>query len=191
MAEAEGIIEIIGIITTGAELIKKIKEVADMLIPSAPKELEDKFRWLQCSLKNETQFTVLYQATYFNSGRYWDAPHSFDPFNQLVFSCCNDDFAPTGVTGGTTFRLSLDDQHYYDFSLGWTNPSLGSYKAAVVESSNPKDAYDAATEEGGHIQSTSIFQGKDKDGQPAKFRIHISASASQKPPFVVKQVPVA
>jgi hypothetical protein len=88
-----------------------------VIIPDAPKELTDKYRWLQCSLKNETQFSILLLETYFDSGRYWDAPGSLGSFDQLVFSCCNDDGVPTGVMGGTAFRLSLDDTHYYDFAL--------------------------------------------------------------------------
>jgi hypothetical protein len=56
--------------------------------------------------------------TYFDSGRYWTAPGSFNPFEQLVFSCCNgDNTVGTGVSGGTAFRVSLDDQHYYDVSF--------------------------------------------------------------------------
>ncbi|KAF8803222.1 hypothetical protein BYT27DRAFT_7214790 [Phlegmacium glaucopus] len=184
-------IAIIGRITTGAELIKKIKEVADMLIPDAPKELTDKFRWLQCTVKNETQFQVLLQETYFDSGRYWDAPGTFGQFSQLVYSCCNDDNAPTGLSGGTAFRLSLDDQHYFDFALGWTSPLLGSYKAGVVASSSAKDAYGSADDHGASLISKDIFEGKDKDGNTAKFRIHVSAAPSQKPLFVVVQVPVS
>jgi hypothetical protein len=71
---------------------------------------------------------------------------------------------------------------------GWTNPLLGSYKAGAVESSNPKDGYDAADDRAGYLQSKYIFEGKDKDGKPANFQIHISSSPSQKPEFVVTQV---
>ena len=73
---------------------------------------------MQCTIKNETQFDLLLQGTYFDSGKYWDAPGGFGQFNQLVFSCCNgDNTILTGVSGGTAFRLSLDDQHYYDIAL--------------------------------------------------------------------------
>ena len=74
---------------------------------------------------------------------------------------------------------------------GWTNPLIGSYKAGVVESSNPKDGCDATNDNGGSLQSKYIFEGKGKDGKPAKFRIHVSASPSLKPQFVVTQIPVA
>ncbi|KAF8803225.1 hypothetical protein BYT27DRAFT_6739967 [Phlegmacium glaucopus] len=183
-------IPIIGTIITGIELAKDIKKVADMLIPDPPKELTDKLRWLQCTLKNETQFRVLLLESYFSSGRYWDAPSTFGPFDQLVYSCCNDDYAPTGVSGGTGFRLLLDDQHYFDFALGWTDPLLGSYKAGVVGSGSAKDAYDHANDDGGSLISKDIFEGRDKEGNTAKFRIHISATPGQKPLFVVEQVPV-
>ncbi|KAF8803230.1 hypothetical protein BYT27DRAFT_7340934 [Phlegmacium glaucopus] len=164
------VIPIIGTIIAGIELAKKIKE-------------------LQCTLKNETQFQVLLQETYFNSGRYWDAPGTFRPFDQLVYSCCNDDNAPTGVAGGTAFRLSLDDRTYFDFALGWTNPLFGSYKAGVVASGSAKDAYDQSDDDGGSLISKDIFEGKDKDGNTAKF--HISAAPNQRPQFVVVQVPVS
>ena len=54
---------------------------------------------------------------YINSGRFWDPPGSFDSFTQSVFSGCNQDLEPAGVSGGTAFRLSLDTKHYYDFAL--------------------------------------------------------------------------
>ena len=134
------IVTIITTIITGAELAVKVgevrtrcvhrarstlndvapraRQVAKKLIPEPPKQLTDKFRWVQCTIKNETQFDLLLQGTYFDSGRYWDAPGSFGSFNQMVFSCCNGDHTVmTGVTGGTEFRLSLDDQHYYDIAL--------------------------------------------------------------------------
>ena len=73
---------------------------------------------MQCTVKNETQFDILLLDTYFDSGRYWTAPGGFGNFNQLVFSCCNGDHTVlTGATGGTAFRVSLDDKHYYDLSF--------------------------------------------------------------------------
>ncbi|RPD55160.1 hypothetical protein L226DRAFT_616190 [Lentinus tigrinus ALCF2SS1-7] len=185
-----GIIEILTTLVTGGELITKIKDVAKALIPEPAKDLKSKTRWIQCTLKNETQFDVLLQGTYFDSGRYWDAPGSFGEFSQLVFSCCNQDLEPAGVSGGTAFRLSLDTKHYYDFALGWTNPKIGSIKASVVESSNPKDAYKAAKEGGGSLTSKYVFQGKDKEGKKAQFVIHISAAPGTQTLFVLKQVEV-
>jgi hypothetical protein len=80
--------------------------------------------------------------------------------------------------------------HQFRCAQGWTNPLAGSYKAGVVQSSNPKDGYDAADDDGGYIQSKNIFEGKDMYGKPVQFRIHISAAPSQKPQYIVSQVPV-
>ncbi|KAI0295286.1 hypothetical protein BC826DRAFT_291736 [Russula brevipes] len=185
------IISILAIILTGAELATKNGEVAGKIIPEPPKNLKDKFRWLQCTVKNETQFDILLMNTYFDSGRYWTAPGSFNPFEQLVFSCCNGDGSIlTGATGGTAFRLWLDDKHCYDVSFGWTNPTFGSYKAGVTESSKGKDGYEVANPYGGSILSKNVFEGKDKRGKPAKFRIHVSAAPGQDALYVIKQVPV-
>ncbi|KAI0713533.1 hypothetical protein C8Q76DRAFT_796493 [Earliella scabrosa] len=186
------VIGIVKTIITGVELATKIGKVAGELIPSPPTDLKDKFRWVQCTVKNETQFDVLLLDTHFDSGRYWTSPGGFGSFSQMAFSACNGDHTfMTGATGGTAFRLSLDDQHYYDFSLGWTAPATGAYKAGVAESGKGVDGYNAADNDGGSIMSKYVFEGKDKDGHPAKFRIHISAAPGQEALFVVKQVPVA
>jgi len=130
--------------------------------------------------------------TYFDSGRYWTAPGSFNPFEQSVFSCCNgDNTVGTGVSGGTAFRVSLDDQHYYNVSFGWTNPALGSFKAGVAEAGKGKDGYVIADSDGGSVLSKDVFQGKDKSGNPVKFKIHVSAAPGQETLYVIKQVPVA
>ncbi|KAH9923435.1 uncharacterized protein BXZ73DRAFT_103873 [Epithele typhae] len=186
-----GVIKIIGIIVTGAELAVKIAEVANKLIPRPPTELMNRFRWIQCTVKNETQFALLVQESYFSSGRYFTPPGSTRAFDQLVFSGCNRDFSPTGVTGGTAFRLSLDDRNFLDIAIGWTNPVFGSYKAGVVESSRAKAGYDIATSRGNSITSRHIFEGTDKDGNAARFRIHVSAVPGQEKLYVIKQVPVA
>ena len=68
---------------------------------------------------------------------------------------------------------------------------IGSLKAGVVESSEPRDAYNAAREGGGSLTSKYIFQGKRKDGTKAQFVIHISAVAGTQTLYVLKQVEVA
>ncbi|KAI0727562.1 hypothetical protein C8Q72DRAFT_886421 [Fomitopsis betulina] len=71
------IIAILTTIISGAELAVKAGEVASKLIPETPKELKDKFRWVKCTIKNETQFDVLLEASHFDSGRYWTPPGGF------------------------------------------------------------------------------------------------------------------
>jgi hypothetical protein len=93
-------------------------QVGKQLIPSPPTELKDKHRWAQLTIKNETQFDILLQGTYFDSGRYWTAPGSIPDFQQSVFSICNgDNTILTGVSGGTAYRLSLDADNFFDFAL--------------------------------------------------------------------------
>ena len=50
---------------------------------------------------------------------------------------------------------------------------------------------DAADSDGGSLISKHIFEGKDKEGNAAKFRIHVSAAPGQVTLYVIKQVPVA
>lgn len=74
---------------------------------------------------------------------------------------------------------------------GWTTPAVGAFKAGVVNSSKGKDGYNAATTNGGSIQSPNIFEGKDKAGNKASFRIHVSAAPGQETLYVIKEVLVS
>ena len=91
-------------------------QIAGAIIPSPEKKLKDYHRWIQCTLKNETQFDILLLDTHFDSGRYYTAPGGFGPFSQLVFSAVSSGFL-TGATGGTAFRVSLDDKEFFNFAL--------------------------------------------------------------------------
>lgn len=74
---------------------------------------------------------------------------------------------------------------------GWTNPTIGAFKAGVVNSAKGEDGYKAATGNGGVLMSEQIFEGKDKDGNRAAFRIHISAAPGAEAMYVIKQLLVA
>ena len=93
-------------------------QVSNRPIEPPPQDLKEKYRWIQCTLKNATQFDIVLTDTYFDSGRYWTAPASLGAFSQMTWSACNQDGSMfTGATGGTAFRLSLDGEHQFDISL--------------------------------------------------------------------------
>ncbi|KAF8544609.1 hypothetical protein BDD12DRAFT_814930 [Trichophaea hybrida] len=178
------------LIISVAEFALHAGEVASKETPDVGSELKEKTRWLQCTTKNQTQFNILLENTYFDSGRYWDTPGSIDPFTQDVFSLCNgDNSAFTGVSGGTSYKIVIDSQHTFHFAIGWTNPYAGAFKAGVVESNKAEDGYNNATVTGNSIQSPQ-YQGKDKDGNASIFYFHISASPSQNARFCINQVRV-
>ncbi|KAG2069442.1 hypothetical protein BDR04DRAFT_1101520 [Suillus decipiens] len=184
------IIEILTTVLDSLTIITKARDTIQEIIPGADDDLKEKFHWINCSLKNATQFNYTVVENYFDSGRYWKAPEGDKAFSSTTFSCCNGDGAITGVTGGTAFSLWLDSRQSFDFAVGWTDPLMGSIKAGVVESAKAKAGYDAATREGGYIQSKNQYMGKDEKGNPAKFYIRVSASPGKDPmAFVVQQVP--
>ncbi|KAF7794751.1 hypothetical protein EIP86_005889 [Pleurotus ostreatoroseus] len=84
-------IEIAALIVDAAALALSIGEVTKKAVPEPTDGLKSKTRWLQCTVKNETQFQILLNDSYIDSGRYYTAPGSIPPFNQMVFSCCNGD----------------------------------------------------------------------------------------------------
>ncbi len=87
------------------------------IIPEPPNELRDKRRWYQCTIKNQTQFPLLLGNVYLDKGKWWTAPGDTQKFEQLVFSACNRDHAPTGASGGLAFRLKLDEENSFDIAI--------------------------------------------------------------------------
>ncbi|KAI1171819.1 hypothetical protein F4777DRAFT_564120 [Nemania sp. FL0916] len=184
-----GIIPILAEILDALKLAKKIKEALDKLIPPPPQDLKDKHRWMQITLKNATQFPLLLDQTYFDSGRYWTAPAGSSAFDQNVFSVCNKDHSPvTGASGGTSFQIVLDKTHTFNIALGWTAPEAGRFKAGVIESTDPKDGYNAASPTGNFIISQNEYEGTDKEGNPTKIYFHVSAAPGNEAMFVVTEV---
>ena len=94
-----------------------------MPIPEPPTELTAKYRWVQCTIKNETQFPItLLSGAYLPSDTFWPAqPGDCAPFDQLVFSTYNDDRTNPAQANGAVFLLTLDHQDYASF-----------YKVALV-----------------------------------------------------------
>ena len=119
----------------------------------------------------------------------------------------------TGVSGGQTYKIDIDQQHAFAFSIvsttsswhahplqapksrltccsrnqGFTNPWVGTYKAGIVASDDPKQGYEAASQDGGSVESP-LYSAKDNDGHEIDFKLHISATASQHPAFVVSEI---
>ena len=60
-----------------------------------------------------------------------------------------------------------------------------------MASSKPEDGYNAATDRGGSFITPMTFEGKDKDGKKAQFKIHLSAAPGSQTLYVLKQVEVA
>jgi hypothetical protein len=50
-------------------------------------------------------------------GKWWTAPGDTQKFERLVFSACNKDHKPTGVSGGVAVRLKLDEENFFDISI--------------------------------------------------------------------------
>jgi hypothetical protein len=190
-------------------------QVAQIPIPEPSQELQLEERWVQCTLKNETQFKVLYlhDHGYLAHTEYWDPPNDLGPFNQMTWSGYNTDSPPKIVAAGTAFRLLLDDNNSYDISFvsmvqsciavlwmlirlmvlvlqGWSETVAETYEAGVVESSEGVDGHEVVSPNGGARMSTSMFEGNDKDGNTTTFKFQISAAPSSRSLFVMKQVPV-
>ncbi|KAL9611243.1 MAG: hypothetical protein Q9167_004097 [Letrouitia subvulpina] len=123
-------------------------------------------------------------------GKWWTAPGDVQKFEQLVFSACNKDHEPTGVSGGTALRLKLDQDHFFDIAIGLTSPNLGGHKAGVIESLNPKDGYDIASDDGNSITSQNQYRAKDGDNpdQDVDIEFHVSAQPGREMLIVITEV---
>lgn len=83
-----------------------------------PSNVTDKYRWLQCTVRNATDFPILAQSTYWSSGRYEGNPGRVDAFEIGTFSACNgDNTVMTGVSGGQSYKIEVDETHSFEFSI--------------------------------------------------------------------------
>ncbi|KAF8598927.1 hypothetical protein BDV93DRAFT_560828 [Ceratobasidium sp. AG-I] len=159
--------------------------------PSVPGSLKKKYRWLQGIVRNPTEFEVIVGESYFNSGRFDKAlPSSLGSFKLGTFTACNgDNTFFTGVSGGLTYKINLDENNSFDFSIGFTNPSAGSCKAGLVASDDPEDGYNDADKTAKAIE-TDIYEAKDVDGNTVKFKFSITAAAGgdQRPLFQINEL---
>ncbi|KAF2010706.1 hypothetical protein BU24DRAFT_426922 [Aaosphaeria arxii CBS 175.79] len=170
-----GIVAIIGEVISAVKLAEKVKDTLRILFPEPPQELTKKHRWYQCTIKNCTQFKLLVGDTYIDTGKWWTPPQGTSPFEQTTFSASNGDHNPGGATGGVAWKLYLDEQHWFYFSVGLTSPATGSSKAAIVESEDPEAGYKAATKQGSSIVSKDQYKIKDKDGNEQLIFFHCVA----------------
>ncbi|ASC72637.1 uncharacterized protein XM38_035950 [Halomicronema hongdechloris C2206] len=169
-------------ILTAASLASKI---GGMPAPNTgtPSGITDKARWFTMTLNNQTQWDIQYVTSYFDSGRYFTAPTTVEPFKDMEFSGCDKDGSiGTGVSGGSAFKIQIPttDGGYetINFAVGWSNPFIGSFKTSIVLSNDPKDAYNQI-QEGTSSISSDKFQGKDTDDNSVNVQINFVAESAQ------------
>ena len=151
-------------------------------------------------MRNKTQFKIVHTPpAYFYSGKYFNSPRDIKPYSYMIFSCCKKDYSFAGATGGTAFRIVLDNAADYSFSLvsngweaqglhthywaisiwqGWSCPYVGPFTAGVAASANAEDGYNSAGSTGVFLRSTEEFSGLDENGKEKKFHFEFSASPS-------------
>lgn len=93
------------LITAAAFAINKTN-AKTKAVPAVPDALKnDKDRWLQCTLRNATDFPILATSSHFDSGRYDSSPARVDEFDTDTFTCCEgDNTFMTGVSGGQAYH---------------------------------------------------------------------------------------
>ncbi|TFK23483.1 hypothetical protein FA15DRAFT_705373 [Coprinopsis marcescibilis] len=167
----------------------KSQNVWDFAAPDVPPSLKNKSRWIEGVIRNATDFPIRYVESYLDSGRYDKFPDpTVNPFAVGTFNGCNGDHTLfTGITGGATYRIDLDEDHSFYFSIGFTDPFIGAYKAGVVASNDPEQGYEVASKEGGEIRSGE-YHAVDKDGRQLVFRLRITAESGQRPRFCIEEV---
>jgi hypothetical protein len=169
-------------IATGAELVKNIKEMTS-IIPKAAQDLSEKHRWMTITVFNQTQFLLLYKGNQLDHGRFWTPPGNVKRFDSGTFSVCNKDGSiGTGASGGVKFQLQMpmDDGGYQelDIAVGFARPEIGSRKCAAIYSSNPEQAYNAATSEG-TIHTSRQFTGTNMRGEEVTIEFGTAATPGE------------
>ncbi len=177
-------------ITTAVSLAESISKMTT-LIPSAPKDLKDKHRWVTVTVFNQTQYSLVYQASYFDSGRFWTAPTNVEPFKEMTFSGCNkNDSILTGVSGAAIFQLQMPKKgggyETLDIGAGFTNPQSGAFKSSGIFTSSGKAAYEATTDNTSN-NTSSNYSGKDTDDKETTINFLVVSSPGQEASLTVTE----
>jgi hypothetical protein len=134
------------VIVAGIETAGAIAEALSKMSssePAPPAGLTGKSHWVTMTVFNQTQYEIVFQSSYFDSGRFWTAPTNVPPFESMTFSGCESDGSiMTGVSGGVQFSIAIPG-NAQPFSAGFSNPEIGAYKASVVAGGTAQSAYNA------------------------------------------------
>jgi hypothetical protein len=174
---------VIAAIETGAELVKNIQTMLS-IIPKAADELTDKHRWMTLTVRNETQFPIIYTGGhYWGSGRFWDTPEDVKPFSSETFSVCSKDGSiATGATGGVRYqlRMPMEEGGYQnlDVAIGFARPELGARKCSAIYSSDPEAAYNAASSDGS-AHTSREFTGTNANGDEVTINFRTVATPGE------------
>jgi hypothetical protein len=177
---------IAGIKTVG-ELAKAIGAMSTAL-PKPPSDLTGKARWVTVTVFNQTQYDLVYQDSYFDSGRFWTAPTNVPPFKQMTFSACDkDNSLMTGVSGGVQFSIAIPGNPQ-QFAAGFSNPYAGANKASVLAgaSATPQAAYDAITDVTARA-SIPALAGKDINGKDVTLSFSLASAPGAEASVTVTQ----
>nr|POE63649.1 hypothetical protein CFP56_04552 [Quercus suber] len=170
-------------------LIRHALGTGDSAVAAVDETLRGKRHWMECTVKNETQFDIFYETVYFNSGNYYATPPSkIEKYHSASFSVCNA-FGLADVSGGNLWRLRLDNNTSEYFSLGFTDPDLGARRSAAVPSVNrsPHDGYGAATAAGaGDI--LAWCKGRGEDQQEVWFMIELMSVTGHHTTYTIQQL---
>jgi len=172
----------------------KIAAVDQKAIPAPENDLVSRFRWTQCTIKNETQFDLKFQSSTLYSGVFFNGnPADIPQFSQGTFGAyTTNNTVFTGDSGAVAFNMKLDNVQSLDFSFSWSNPTTGPLSAGVTVSERPADAYEHSSPSGNALGMDDYFKGYDDTPQQnyAYFRVYMSAAPGLQTLFIIKQVPL-
>lgn len=161
--------------------IELAQSVADTVasVTAEPKSLDEKYRSMQVTIVNRTQFELVYKSAHMAHGRFWTAPSNASKFDTTTFSACNEDGSIlTGLQGACIFELRMPTNDGYeslDIGVAFDDPAIGS-RAALVAFTDSARAIDDSSlmKENGHSITSKNFSGKDKDGNEVTIRFVVS-----------------
>ena len=89
-------------------------------------DLQSKFRWLQSTVVNETDFRLTFDDTNyrFRKGRFWAAPGNVAANGESTYSICNKLFG-FGVNGVVRYRLTVNPETTLTIVINYRNEFFG------------------------------------------------------------------
>jgi hypothetical protein len=167
----------------------KCAMLKDKRVPDPPYSLTEKERWIQCVVKNQTQFPIEYLGPMgSNLSTFVAGPNDVGAFQQLVFSCYNDN-GSNDLIGRLGFRVKLDQHLTYDFSIDWNAPSdRAELMALISPSPKPREWNGEVSSQGNAFTSEESFRGLQGKTTQVEWQLHFLAIPGVYVTYVVSEV---
>lgn len=155
----------------------------------APAALQQKSRWINVTIANETQFNLAFSnESWFYAGFFWTAPGNTSAFNHSNFSGCNTYMWITKVSGAAKFEIEIPGEDNIPISISFSNPYLEGLKTRAEFTDDIWGTWDRMVDSSIYCCTKDWGKHKTTDGEVAKVSFKLTSTPGRNAKVTIKQI---